>query len=258
MPDRKDCEMADQVMELTPENLPLHVAIIMDGNGRWAQARGLPRLEGHRVGVESVRAVIKAARKFGLKYLTLYTFSEENWQRPRPEVEGLMRLLNRHLKAEIKELHANGVRINALGELTHLPKASQKLLREAMAETSANDDLVLSLCLSYGGRQEILQACRLLARECRDGGLDPDDIEAEVFSRHLFSRGLPDPDLVIRTGGDQRISNFLLWQIAYSEMYITDTPWPAFREGELLGALLDYQKRQRRYGKTGEQIKQGS
>jgi undecaprenyl diphosphate synthase len=258
MPDCRDREMDSQAMELTPENLPRHVAIIMDGNGRWAQAKGMPRLEGHRVGVESVRVVIKAARKFGLKYLTLYTFSEENWQRPRPEVEGLMRLLNRHLKAEIKELHANGVRINALGELTRLPKASQKLLREAMAETSANDELVLSLCLSYGGRQEILQACRELARECRDGALDPEEIEDELFSSRLFSRGLPDPDLVIRTGGDQRISNFLLWQIAYSELYITPTYWPDFREGELLAALLDYQRRQRRYGKTGEQIRQGS
>ena len=249
--------MESQLRELTRENLPVHVAIIMDGNGRWAQAKGLPRLEGHRVGVESVRAVIKAARKFRIKYLTLYTFSEENWQRPGPEVEGLMRLLNRHLKAEIKELHANGVRINALGELTRLPKVSQKLLKDAMAETAGNDELVMSLCLSYGGRQEIIKACQELARECRDGVLNPEDIGAEVFSSHLFSQGLPDPDLVIRTGGDQRLSNFLLWQIAYSELFITSKYWPDFREEELLAAILDYQQRQRRYGKTGEQIRQG-
>ena len=241
-------------MELDKQKMPSHVAVVMDGNGRWAQARGMKRLEGHRAGAEAGRAVIRTTRKLGIKYLTLYTFSEENWQRPYDEVSGLMRLLNRHLEKEIDELDENGVRLQAIGDTGRLPKTTQKFLSKAMAQTAGNQDLVLSLALSYGGRQEIVKACRDAAAACLDGRMNPDDIDEEVFGRYLYTKDIPDPDLLIRTGGEQRLSNFLLWQIAYTEMVVVPTHWPDFREEEYTRAIFEYQQRQRRFGKTGDQV----
>jgi undecaprenyl diphosphate synthase len=240
--------------ELDINNLPAHVAIIMDGNGRWAQARGMNRLEGHRAGAESVRTITRAARRLGLKYLTLYTFSFENWQRPKLEVEGLMHLLARYLEGEVDDMMENGVRLNAIGDLDRLPKATRKLLDKTMARTAGNSDMVLSLALSYGGRVEILDTCRRIAEECLAGNMTPENIDDAVFSQHLWTRDIPDPDLLIRTGRECRISNFLLWQIAYAEIYMTDKYWPDFDEAEFIKALIDYQGRQRRFGRTGEQV----
>ncbi|MBU2547929.1 MAG: isoprenyl transferase [Proteobacteria bacterium] len=236
------------------ENLPRHVAIIMDGNGRWAEARGLKRLEGHQAGVDSVRAITRFSRDRGIKYLTLYSFSKENWQRPKFEVEGLMRLLNRYLKRELDELLGNGIRLNALGDLNRLPKATGNLLRETIARTSENRGMVLTLALSYSGRQEIIEACRALSRDCLEGRLRPEEIDEAVFNSRLQTGNMPDPDLLIRTGGEQRVSNFLLYQIAYTELYITDIFWPDFREQELETALASYMGRERRFGMTSEQI----
>ncbi|MEW6266079.1 MAG: isoprenyl transferase [Thermodesulfobacteriota bacterium] len=244
-------------LELDSENLPRHVAIIMDGNGRWAQARGLPRLAGHRAGAEAVRAAIKTCRRLGIPYLTLYAFSQENWGRPKAEVDGLMRLLRRYVRSEIEELHRHGVRINIIGALEHLPADTVRLLQEAMARTAANEDLTLSIALSYGGRPEIIRACRLLARDCLDGRIEPEAIDEAAFGGFLYTAGLPDPDLLIRTGGEHRVSNFLLWQIAYAEIYISDVFWPDFGEDHLQEAVRNYQRRQRRFGLTGEQIVQG-
>ncbi len=240
--------------ELDINNLPAHVAIIMDGNGRWAQARGLHRLEGHKAGAESVRTITRAARRLGVKFLTLYTFSFENWQRPKLEVEGLMRLLARYLEGEVDEMLENGIRLNAIGDLDRLPKTTRKLLDRAMARTADNSEMVMSLALSYGGRVEILDACRRLAAECKAGTLAPEDIDETAFARRLYTKDIPDPDLLIRTGGECRISNFLLWQIAYTEIYMTAKYWPDFDEAELLAAMIDYQGRQRRFGRTGEQV----
>ena len=240
--------------ELDMNNLPAHVAIIMDGNGRWAQARGMNRLEGHKAGAESVRIITRAARRLGLKYLTLYTFSFENWNRPRLEVEGLMLLLRRYLEGEVDEMMENGLRLNAIGDLDRLPKATRKLLDKTMDRTAGNSEMVLSLALSYGGRVEILDTCRRIAEECLAGKLSPQDIDEAAFAQRLYTRGIPDPDLMIRTGGECRISNFLLWQIAYAEIYMTAKYWPDFDEAEFTAALVDYQGRQRRFGRTGEQV----
>lgn len=234
--------------------MPRHLAIIMDGNGRWAQARGMKRLDGHRAGAETVRDITRACRKLGIEYLTLYAFSTENWQRPRLEVEGLMLLLRNYLQNELDEMLKNGIRLRTLGDTGRLPRAVKSLLTETIAKTADNSEMVLSLALSYGGRSEIVNACRDLAGECIKGNLKPEDIDEEAFSRRLFTADMPDPDLLVRTGGDKRISNFLLWQIAYAELYITNKAWPDFKEDELKKALLDYQNRQRRFGKTGEQI----
>ncbi len=242
------------MVDLDKSKLPRHVAIIMDGNGRWAQARGKKRLDGHRAGADSGRNIIKSCRRLGIKYLTVYTFSEENWQRPQAEVSGLMRLLNRHLQTELEELHQNGVRINAVGALSRLPKPTRKFLEKSMEKTKNNKDLVATMALSYGGRQEIVDACRHIASECRAGRIEPEDVDEAFFQRHLYDPDLPDPDLLIRTGGDSRVSNFLLWQIAYTELYVTNTYWPDFREAEFHAALADFQQRQRRFGKTGDQV----
>ncbi|MEW5721655.1 MAG: isoprenyl transferase [Thermodesulfobacteriota bacterium] len=240
--------------DLDLRNLPRHVAVIMDGNGRWAQARGRKRIDGHREGAESVRAITRACRRLGLGYLTLYAFSSENWQRPRPEVEALMRLLSQYLKRELNEMLENGIRLNAIGEVDRLPRFLNKLLRETMARTAGNRDMVLTLALSYGGRAEILRACRRVAEESLAGRLEPGEVDEKAFARFLYSPDLPDPDLLIRTGGESRVSNFLLWQIAYTELYVTGVMWPDFREEQLYAALRDYQGRQRRYGMTGEQV----
>ncbi len=239
---------------LDPARLPRHVAIIMDGNGRWAQRRGYSRIRGHQEGAESVRAVVRFCRKIGVPYLTLYAFSEENWQRPPLEVQALMQLLGHYLQQEIGEMQENQIAFQAIGDLSRLPSKIQRQLAETMAATRSGRELTLTLALSYGGRSEIVQAARQLAEKVRQGLLEPQDIDRELFARHLYTRELPDPDLLIRTSGEHRISNFLLWQLAYTELYFTDTLWPDFREEEFLAALLDFQRRDRRLGLTQEQI----
>ncbi|RMH89438.1 MAG: isoprenyl transferase [Calditrichaeota bacterium] len=236
--------------------LPRHVAIIMDGNGRWARRRGLPRAAGHREGVKSVRAVVEAAGELGIEYLTLYTFSKENWKRPVTEVSTLMKLLVSALRKEIDELMKNNVRLRAIGDINDLPEFARDELVQAIERTSHNTGLNLNLALSYGGRSEILAAVRELAYRVRNGELHPEDIDEEIFSGALYTRGIPDPDLLIRTSGEERISNFLLWQLAYTELYITRTLWPDFRKREFYTAIVDYLRRERRFGMISEQVQQ--
>jgi len=233
---------------MSKESLPKHVAIIMDGNGRWAEKHAFPRVRGHRKGAESVRTIVTLCRKLGIGYLTLYAFSEENWKRPPHEVNALMKLLGSFLKRELKEMKENGIRLNVIGRPEKLPATTRKVLQDTIRETSHGSKMVLTLALSYGGRQEILDAVRTLARKVKNGGMDPADISEDQFSGSLYTSGMPDPDLLIRTSGEYRISNFLLWQISYSEIYITPTLWPDFGEAELLKALSEYQKRDRRFG----------
>ncbi|HUL58960.1 MAG TPA: polyprenyl diphosphate synthase [Anaeromyxobacteraceae bacterium] len=230
--------------------LPRHVAIIMDGNGRWAEARGLPRVAGHREGSESVRAVTREARRIGIEALTLYAFSSENWGRPDDEVDALMHLLAEFLESERGEMRENQIRLNAIGELDRLPPAVREKLAMVRAETAANAGLTLTLALSYGARQEIVHAARRAAA-ARGTALSAEDLEAS-----LWTAGLPELDLLVRTSGERRISNFLLWQCAYAELAFSDVLWPDFRERELLGAVEDYQRRERRYGLTGAQLGQ--
>ncbi len=234
---------------------PRHIAIIMDGNGRWAQARGLSRVRGHEEGAESVRAIVRACRELGVGALTLYSFSTENWRRPATETAALMRLLQRYLRQEREEILTNGIRLRAIGELGRLPGFVRKPLAALRRESRGNEGMVLNLALSYGGRSEITQAARALAREVAAGRLHPDDIDEAAFARHLDTAGLPDPDLLIRTSGELRLSNFLLWQLAYTELYVTETAWPDFRRPQLLEALEEYASRERRFGKTGEQAR---
>ncbi len=228
--------------------LPRHVAVIMDGNGRWAEARGLPRVAGHREGSEAVRAVTRAARRVGLEALTLYAFSSENWARPDEEVGALMELLAEFLESERGEMMANGVRLNAIGDLERLPAAVREKLAAVRAETAGNRGLVLTLALSYGGRQELVAAARRAAA-AKGPSLEAEDLEAA-----LQTAGLPDLDLLVRTSGERRISNFLLWQCAYAELLFVDTLWPDFRDGELFQAIADYQARERRFGLTAAQV----
>jgi undecaprenyl diphosphate synthase len=230
------------------------VAVIMDGNGRWAQRRGLRRIKGHLVGVESVRAVVREARKLGIAYLTLFAFSEENWQRPALEIRVLMGLLRRYLHRELSEMQENQIALKAIGNLQHLPEAVQRDLAATAAATAQGAQMVLTLALSYGGRSEIVQAAQALAREVQAGRLKPEEIDAALFARCLYTAEMPDPDLLIRTSGECRLSNFLLWQSAYTELYITDTLWPDFREEEFHQALEAYRQRDRRFGLTQEQI----
>ncbi len=237
------------------EKLPTHVAIIMDGNGRWAKKRGLPRVMGHRAGMESVRVVVRKARELGIKVLTLYAFSKENWRRPKDEVGALMGLLETYLRKEVDELDRQGIALRTIGETEMLPKNIQALLKESIQRTAKNQDMILNLALSYGGRAEITRAARLIAEACLRGDLSPDEITEEMFAQYLYTARLPDPDLLIRTSGEQRISNFLLYQCAYTEFYITPVLWPDFREEEFMAALRDYARRERRFGKTSEQIK---
>jgi undecaprenyl diphosphate synthase len=231
------------------KNLPRHVAIIMDGNGRWARARGLPRIEGHRAGAESVREVVRVAGELGIEYLTLYAFSIENWNRPKSEVAALMRLLEFYLKEEIPELDKNNVRLAAIGRLHELPVSALNQLEKSIEALRKNTGLTLVLALSYGGRAELVDAMRSIAREVKAGRLEVADIDEKVISSHLYTRGIPDPDLLIRTSGEMRVSNFLLWQISYAEIYVTETLWPDFRRAEFLKALEEYGKRHRRFGR---------
>ncbi|HTG01939.1 MAG TPA: isoprenyl transferase [Nitrospirota bacterium] len=231
-------------------SLPRHIAIIMDGNGRWAMRKGLPRVAGHKRGADSVRRITEECRKLGIGVVTLYAFSDENWGRPKEEVGFLMEMLGSYLKAEIATMKANGIRFRTIGRIEKLPESAREWVERARAETAANTGMTLNLALSYGGRGEILEAVRRM----RDAGVRPDTATEEVFSSFLDTAGLPDPDLVIRTSGEKRISNFLLWQSAYAEFYFTDVLWPDFSEKDLAAAIADYQGRQRRFGLTQEQL----
>ncbi|PIW25970.1 MAG: di-trans,poly-cis-decaprenylcistransferase [Rhodospirillales bacterium CG15_BIG_FIL_POST_REV_8_21_14_020_66_15] len=227
---------------------PLHVAVIMDGNGRWAQARGLPRTAGHKAGAEAVRRTVKAAASLGVPYLTLFGFSSENWKRPQGEVGDLMGLLRLYLRKEVGDLDREGVRLRIIGDRTRFDEDIQRLIDDAEGRTSGNTRLNLTIALSYGGRQEILNAARSLAEQVRLGGIDPDDIDEARFQDSLYTAGLPDPDLLIRTSGEQRVSNFLLWQVAYAEFVFTDVLWPDFGHQQLAEALDDFRGRERRFG----------
>lgn len=236
------------------QKLPQHVAIIMDGNGRWAKQRGMNRIRGHEEGTKSVRTIVRATRELGIPWLTLYAFSEENWRRPKYEVKALMVILKRFLKTELREMLDNGIRFQAIGRLHKLPKDVQKTLRETAERTAHDRNMVLTLALSYGGRQEITDAARKMVERVEAGELRASDISEALVSEHLYTANIPDPDLLIRTSGECRVSNFLLWQIAYAEIYVTPTYWPDFRKEQYVEALIEYQKRERRFGATGDQV----
>ncbi|MCE5243475.1 MAG: isoprenyl transferase [Desulfobacteraceae bacterium] len=238
--------------------LPRHVAIIMDGNGRWAKQRLRNRIFGHEEGTSSVREVVKCCLDFNIPYLTLYAFSKENWQRPESEVKALWRLLMRFLKQEMQEMLEKGVRYRHLGDEEDIPGEALDLIRDAVARTARADRLVLGLAINYGGRQEIARAARLFAEDVLKGKARPGDLSPEVLGRYLFTADLPDPDLMIRTGGERRVSNFLPWQLTYSELYFTEVLWPDFRREHFIEALHDYQNRERRFGRTSEQVQEES
>lgn len=237
---------------LTTGKLPQHIAIIMDGNGRWAKRRGLPRRAGHREGVRAVRRVVKASGEIGIKYLTLYVFSSENWRRPREEVSFLMRLLEETTRKEIEDLNRNNVRLTTIGRFEELPEAAKRVLQEGIDLTSKNSGLTLILALNYGSRIEITDGVRRITQEVKAGKLAIDEIKPQLFSQYLYTGPFPDPDLLIRTSGELRISNFLLWQMAYTELYITETLWPDFGKRELFAAILSYQERERRFGAVSQ------
>ncbi len=236
-------------------NLPKHVAIIMDGNGRWAEERGLPRIAGHQAGIASVRDCTRSCREMGVGYLTLYAFSTENWKRPRREVSMLMRLLLKMLREELDEMRDNGVRLNTIGQTNALPKEVQRELFSAMERTQDNTRLTLTLALSYSGRWDLVRAMQTMALDVRRGKVSPEDINDDLVRTYLTTHNLPDPDLLVRTSGEMRLSNFLLWELAYSEIYVTQTYWPDFRREHLYDAIRDYQRRERRFGLTGAQLK---
>jgi len=236
------------------KNIPKHIAIIMDGNGRWAKSHSLPRIAGHKEGIDSVRAITKKCGDIGVKYLSLYTFSSENWHRPKDEVKSIMRLLFLTIRREIKDLNKNNVRLSTIGNMGDLPDDARKGMEEGLKITENNSGLNLILALSYGGRQEILKMVQSIARKAVNGEIEPEKLSEGDIVNELDTAKIPDPDLLIRTGGDQRISNFLLWQIAYSEIYVTDIYWPEFREKQLLNAIADFQDRERRFGHISEQL----
>ncbi len=230
------------------KEIPRHIAIIMDGNGRWAKDRGKPRREGHRVGAASVEAALETCGEIGVEYLTLYAFSAENWKRPETEVTALMGLMTHFLKEKTPKLMANNIRLQVIGQIDRLPESNRAALEKTIAKTVNNDGLTLVVALSYGSREEIVEATRKLMEKAVDGGVDPGKLDNELFAQHLDTAGIPDPDLLIRTSGEFRISNFLLWQISYAEIVITNTFWPDFRRQHLLDAIGEYQSRQRRFG----------
>lgn len=244
--------------EIDAERIPRHVAVIMDGNGRWAVDRGLERNAGHREGIESVREIIRACRDYGVETLTLYAFSIENWNRPKNEVSELMRLLEEYLETELAEVMEHGAQVRSIGRLDRLPPSTRRAVEHAVAKTADNDGMKLVFALSYGGRAEIIDATRRIARDAELGKIDPEDLDEKTFASYLYAPDISDPDLLIRTGAEQRVSNFLLWQIAYSELHLSTEMWPAFRRPEFEAAILDYQGRERRYGLTGEQVRIGS
>ncbi|ABL64457.1 isoprenyl transferase [Chlorobium phaeobacteroides] len=234
--------------------LPLHIAIIMDGNGRWAKLKGKTRIEGHIAGVDSVRDIVEASRQLGISYLTLFTFSTENWNRPEKEISALMRLLIKVLRKEARALHDNNIRLNVIGNTALLPEKVRTVLDETVVLTGHNNGLVMSIALSYSGKWDIVEACRSLAVEVKAGRVSPEMIDEHLFQSCLSTASIPDPELLIRTSGEFRISNFMLWQSAYSEIYFTKTYWPDFRRAQFYAALRDYQNRERRFGQTSEQI----
>lgn len=240
---------------LDKNRLPKHLAIIMDGNGRWAKQKGMLRVFGHENGTKSVRETVETCARLGIENLTLYAFSTENWNRPQPEVKTLMKLLVSSLKKEIKTLHENNIKLNAIGNLEMLPKSVQSQLLEVIDKTKSNTRMTLTLALNYGSREEIMQATRAIADKVKNNIISIGDIDESIINQHLYTHNLPDVDLMIRTSGEHRISNYLLWQIAYAELYFTEVLWPDFRAEDLYKAIADYQKRERRFGKTSEQIK---
>lgn len=240
--------------QIDKERLPRHVAIIMDGNGRWAKEQGMERYHGHIEGVESVRAVTEAATELGIRYLTLYTFSTENWNRPQKEVEALMDLLVTQIEKETPTFHQNNIRLMAIGDMSRLPRSVYQRLQQCIEETAVHDGLTLILALSYSSRWEIVEATRRIATQVKAGEIDPQAIDEDCFAQHLATAGIPDPDLLVRTGKEIRISNYLLWQISYAELVFPDLYWPEFRKEAFYEVLCDYQKRERRFGKTSEQI----
>ena len=249
---RQEADDADQRRQQALRQrgeLPAHVACIMDGNGRWAQERGEARVVGHHEGVTSVREITEACTELGVEYLTLYTFSTENWERPDSEIDALMELLVRTVQKERSTLMENGVQLRIIGDLSQLPDSCEEALRETRGDTADNSRMTLTLALSYSGRWEILRAARALASKVQDGDIDPDEIDSTLFENQLDTAGMPDPDLLIRTGGEYRLSNFLLWQSAYTELFITDEFWPDFRREQLYGAIRSYQDRDRRFGR---------
>jgi undecaprenyl diphosphate synthase len=242
------------IEDLKEGRIPAHLAIIMDGNGRWAKQRGKLRVFGHENGVQSVRDAVETSGKLGIKYLTLYAFSTENWNRPKLEIDSLMSLLVASLRKEVKTLHKNNIRLNAIGRIDSLPGKVLKQLKEVMEQTRQNTAMTLTLALSYGSREELTSAFKAIASKVKNNIISPDNIDETIINDHLYTHNLPDVDLLIRTSGEHRISNFLLWQIAYAELYFTETFWPDFREEHLLEAIKSYQNRERRFGKTSEQI----
>ncbi|MEA1935639.1 MAG: isoprenyl transferase [Thermodesulfobacteriota bacterium] len=234
--------------------LPQHIAIIMDGNGRWAEINSVSRIDGHRRGADSVRAIVRTCREIGIKYLTLYAFSVENWLRPAREVRALMNLLETFLRSELQEMLDNDVKLMTIGNTEMLPGMVKKVLQETIEKTSDNKGMILNLALSYGGRDEIVEAVKKILKDSEAGNIAYVDISKEIFSGYLYTSGVPDPDLLVRTGEEYRLSNFLLWQMAYTEFYFTDVLWPDFRRENLIEAIADYQKRERRFGRTSDQL----
>jgi len=237
---------------IDPKKLPKHVAVIMDGNGRWAKKRGISRIRGHQKGADTVREIVRASREIGIPWLTLYAFSEENWKRPEAEIKALMKLLRRFLKRELKEMVEKGIRLQSIGRTEKLPEDTRKILLETVRKTSNNKDMVLTLALSYGGRQEILDAIKKIVTKIERREMALEEISEQLVSDHLYATDMPDPDLLIRTSGEYRISNFLLWQIAYTEIYITPTLWPDFGKEEYLEAIKNFLHRERRFGSAQE------
>src|SRR5271157_5766564 len=237
--------------------LPHHIAIIMDGNGRWAEKHAFGRITGHKRGAKSVKIVVKACREIGIKYLTLYAFSVENWLRPREEVDALMDLLAKYLRSEFNEMLRNGIRLVTIGDIGSLSGPLRNMLEEAMLKTAHNNGMVLNLALSYGGRDEIVAAVKGILRDCQKDKITPEDLTKELFSKYLSTADIPDPDLLIRTSGEYRLSNFLLWQSAYTEFYFSDVLWPDFRRKHLIEAIAEFQRRERRFGLTSSQLEKG-
>jgi undecaprenyl diphosphate synthase len=245
----------EQIIEFSRDKLPSHLAIIMDGNGRWAKARMLPRLMGHRKGVETVRIIVEECSRIGIGYLTLFAFSAENWSRPKTEVRSLMSLLKKYIRREVPRMMRNNIRFNVIGNRSDLPEDVSLALDDAIDRTVGNSGMLLTLALSYGARQEIVDAARRIAIDLANSRIDPECLTETLFSSYLYTEGLPDPDLLIRTSGEMRISNFLLWQLAYAELYFTDINWPDFNRKELYRAIAEYQSRERRFGLTSDQIR---
>jgi len=242
-------------MDLDPKKMPRHIAIIMDGNGRWAEKHTLGRIFGHKKGAEAVNVAVRTCRELGINYLTLYAFSVENWFRPTVEINALMHLLEDYLGSQLGEMLEYRIRLKAIGDIDSLRDSVKKKLLEVMQKTASNDAMTLTLALSYGGRDEILSAVKHILKDSREGRIQPDDLDRELFARYLYTADMPDPDLLIRTSGERRISNFCLWQIAYTEFHFTDVLWPDFSRDDLISAIEDYQSRERRFGMTSEQVR---